>query len=377
MKRLIGENWNPAVKEQLNKLLNNINIKNEKRFAVLDWDNSCVFNDTSRTFLLEQLFSLHFKLTPQEMEYVLKKDVPKDNYLSKFKTLEGKPINIDLMVKDIVNAYEVLYKDLIIGTKTLKEIKQTEHYKEFVTKYYYNYQAVIASFGPDLGYVWSKYSMTNLTTEDVENIILDGLKKQLKNKIEEVTFTSSGKIKSNTGVLITTALLGYRFIDEMRELINVLKENNIDVYICSASCNYIINPVITNKDFGYGINKKDIFAMQFEKLNGIIRPNYKANYPVTVNEGKAKIIELIANDYENKNPVLTVGDSNGDVFMLSENVDKVLIINKNPSGKIAKLIEKAKTDNRYLVQGRDDNTGKFVKSDKTIELRRNEKQAVA
>ncbi|MGD9901623.1 MAG: haloacid dehalogenase-like hydrolase [Spirochaetales bacterium] len=380
MIKLEHKDWNPDVKNRINDMMARVINSGKRHYAVVDWDNTFVYMDTSEVLLLEQIEKLKFNMTPSEMNFVLKKGVPKDNYKPNYKTENGKPINIDMIAQDIVNAYTALYNEYIVGNKSLEQIQKMEEYKEFITKYYYNYKAVIASFGAEIGYIWAKYSMTNLTEKEITEITSNGIKKQLKEDIRTITLHSSNKLKSNTGLLKVDIAIGYRFVEPMQELANVLQANGIDLYIISAAYQDVVAPTVSNPSYGYNIYKQNVYAMQFEKEDGRSLPEYKKGYPVTFKEGKSKVIkELIAPKYDNQNPIFTAGDSDGDVAMMTDiDIDTVLVVNRNKGGLIGKLIDAAKMGNAsIIVQGRDENTGKFIPTMETIKMKSDDKERVS
>lgn len=374
MIELKHKDWNPVVRERLNKMMQRAVNSSDKQYAVVDWDNTFVYMDTSEVFLLEQLAQLKFNVTPQVMEFILKKGIPKTNYKENYKTDDGKAINADMIVGDIVNAFAVLYEEYIKGDKTLEEVKKLEEYKEFVAKYYYNYKAVIDSFGPDIAYVWAKYSMTNMTEEEIAEVTRAGIEKQGKTNVKKITLDSSEVLKSDTGPLSVSFTIGYRFIEPMQELAKAMQANGIDLYVDSAAYQDIIGPVVSNPAYGYDIPKQNAYAMRFEKKNNKSMPEYKEGYFVTFKGGKTDVIKtFIAPKYDGRAPIFVAGDSDGDVAMMTDfDVDTVLVINRNKGGLIGQMADIARQgDGNVVMQGRNENTGTFIPSMETITFGQN------
>ena len=379
---LSKKNWAPKVKEELNKLLLDISSTEEKQYVVLDWDNTCVYMDTSEVFLMQQLEDLNFNVTPSEMKYILNKGIPKTGYHSSYKTKSGMPINIDMISEDIVKAYEFLFDNYINEKKlSLKQIHETEEYKEFVAKYYYNYVAVIKTFGAEIGYEWAKYSMANMKPSEINAVTSKGLKKHLNIPVKKISLTSSEALQSNTGVLSISLYEGYRINEEMIELVNKLREAGAEVYLCSASFQHIVEPAACSTEYGYNFKPENIFAMRFEEQNGKVLPQYLKDYPKTFENGKVTLIDnFIAPKFNGRAPIMVAGDSDGDVAMMLayNDTQKVLIVNRLKGGKIGELSNEAKQgNNKFLLQGRDENTGKFVASHNTIAMENAGKEIVS
>ncbi|MDR1141557.1 MAG: hypothetical protein LBL62_07680, partial [Planctomycetaceae bacterium] len=144
----------------------------------------------------------------------------------------------------------------------------------------------------------------------------------------------------------------------------------IDVWICSASFVDVIKGIACQPQFGYAVKENEIIAMELERDgNGIIQPVFRKNYEQTQGKGKTKNIERFLVVKYGYAPIFVAGDSTGDENMMADFKDTKLslIINRlpNPSTDLGKFAKRAfaeyQTDNpRFLLQGRDENTGKFL-----------------
>ena len=157
--------------------------------------------------------------------------------------------------------------------------------------------------------------------------------------------------------------------------------NGIDVYICSASFIDVVRTFATNPKFGYELPKENIFAMELERDDkGIIKAEFRKGYDQTQSGGKTKTIEklfffFLVEKHGGQGPLIVGGDSAGDVAMLSDFKDTKfsLIINRCKGDELGKLSKEAsetigKSDARYYLQGRDENTGEFRPSQKSVFL---------
>jgi hypothetical protein len=118
-----------------------------------------------------------------------------------------------------------------------------------------------------------------------------------------------------------------------------------------------------------------ILAMELEQdAEGRYLPEYKKGYEQTQQKGKTiNIAKFLANTKAKYGyaPSLIAGDSDGDANMLSDfpELKLGLIINrlKGKNSLLGKLCQEAvnyyqKPEAKYLLQGRNDNTGLFVPS---------------
>ena len=50
--------------------------ENQKSYAVFDWDNTTIMNDVEEALLAYQLMNLEFKMMPEELDTVMKTNIP-------------------------------------------------------------------------------------------------------------------------------------------------------------------------------------------------------------------------------------------------------------------------------------------------------------
>ncbi|EGT3616053.1 haloacid dehalogenase-like hydrolase [Clostridium perfringens] len=377
-------NWDPDNYKALVKVIKEYGKDSEnydekqKPYAVFDWDNTTIMNDVEEALLAYQLTNLEFKMTPERLDAVMKTNIPEDNFVEACNNKEGKPVNIDLITEDITSDYTYLYENYegFKGNKPLDEIKKTKEYEDFKAKLRYLYNAIGESFSSDVSYPWVTYLFEGMTSDEVAKLTEKSNDYWLNEKLGKETWTSSQDIPGKAGVVSVTFDTGLRTIKEQQNLYKTLVKNGIDVYICSASYIDVVREFATNPKYGYELPAKNIYAMELLKTDdGKIKAELNPEYYQTQGKGKTETIKKFLVPTHNKGPVITGGDSNGDFYMLSDFEDtKVsLIINRCKGGKIGELCTKAidsmgKPDERYFLQGRNNNTGEFIPSEKTILL---------
>lgn len=353
--------------------------KSPKPYAVFDWDNTTIINDIGEAVLTYQLMNLRFKMNPTELETALKTNIPADDFKEEWNNKAGGAVNIEKIAADIGSSYQVLYQNYegLAGNQSLEEVKKFPEYVDFSSKLRYLYEAIGSSFSSDISYPWVTYLVSGMTSKEVQDLSQEAADYWLEQELGEETWTSPADLKGQAGELAVTFKIGIRTVPEMQDLYQTLMANGIDVYVCSASFIDVIVPFATHAKYGYQVPKEQVYAMELKKnAEGIIQAEMDPDYDQTQGKGKTDtIIKFIAPKHENVTPILVAGDSNGDVAMLSDFPDLQvgLIFNRVKDGGIGKLAKEAtesagNKDQRYFLQGRDENKGQLIPSSKSILL---------
>lgn len=378
--------WAPATLNRLQKFIDENGVKSpnydpkHKPYAVFDWDQTCIFNDTQEELFRYQIKNLMFNMTPEEFAAAIRYDVPKDDFSSEYNNLEGQPVNIEKIGADLDERYKFLYDNYISlkdkDDAKLAKIQETEEFKDFQAKLAYLYEAIGGTFSANVSYPWVLYLFTGMTTQEVQALTEESNDVALGEKIEYYTLTSSSKLPGKAGVVTGEYKRGLRIAPEMSNLMNVLRGNGIDVYICSASLEDVVEVFAGLPKYGYNVPAENVIGMRLEKDNdGKFKTEYKKDYPQTQQEGKTAAIKQILVSKYGYGPVFVAGDSQGDYNMATdfEETQLVLIINRvrKLSDEITilaqKAIESLKDPNaKYVLQGRNENYGLFIPQESTI-----------
>ena len=380
----LAENkWAPDTRARLQKLIDDNGIKssnydsNKKPYAVFDWDQTCIFNDTQESMFRYMINNLEFKATPEEFSVLIRKNIPKDNFSADYNNKNGEPVNIDKIGADLDSDYKFLYDNYINGKKmSLDDIRNTDQFKDFQAKYAYLYEAIGSTFSADISYPWVLYSFTGMTPEEVGAIAEKANDYALGREIATYTLTSPETMPGQAGVISLDGYKdGLRVEPEMADLINVLMANGIDVYICSASHQNVVETFASLPKYTYNIPKENVIAMRTKVVNGKLTPEYEDNWPQTQQQGKTEAIKLALVSKYGYGPVFVAGDSQGDYYMATDfpETQLTLIINRLRTDDFAKLSlmaveQKGKLDSRYVMQGRDENKGEFRVEESTIKM---------
>ena len=376
--KLEARNWDAFNRTQIEKLLNaygkNSTAYDPKRrpYAVFDWDNTMVFLDVQEATLIYQLENLRFAMTPEQLDKALRIDVPKSNFVKDFNNKAGQPLNIDLVVPDVVDSYRWIYNNYVgmKGKLSLAEVKRNPHYANFSTKVRYLYEAIGDTFDVSIAYPWVLYLLGGLSEQQVRAMAEEAVTWQRVQPIEKVTWTSPEGLPGKSGVVSVGWKNGLRLLPEMQDIFRAFREAGIDIWVCTASLQEVISEISSNPAFGYYNPAERTIGMRLEyDAKGRLKSEYKHGYPQTQRKGKTEVINSHLVAKYGYGPIFVAGDSEGDMNMMQDFADTklVLFVNRLKGLDIAKLSQQAvetygKADAKVLLQGRNDNTGQFVPS---------------
>lgn len=378
-KSIKNTNFNDRLQNAIENLLARHGSENEdyradkKPFAVFDWDNTSIIGDVEEALLYYIITHLAFKMDPDELVGVIKKNVPVDNFDEKFNNLDGEPVNIDLLASDIQESYGKLYGTAksLGGDIDLEDLVDTNVYKEFTSKMFYRYKAVRARSDAREDYCWMSFLLTNYTSEEVYNLCQEAFAYVKKETPRRVNFISPD-IETSAGRVEISIFVGLGDIDEMAKLYKDLEVNGIDVYIVSASFIDIVRAFATSGANAYGFDKDKVLGLRLEKdKDGKIIPSLDPVYSPTLKEGKVETINNLIKNPNNYGPIMVGGDSDGDYAMLTrfDQTELGLIIDRDIGGKINDLKALAlEGDGKYHLQARDVRAKTFIKEKRSKEL---------
>ena len=314
-------------------------------YAVFDFDNTLVVGDISLSTMVYQIENLEFAIEPDVFFLALTDCIPNIDC-----ALEGFPgISARMLATDLYNDYIYLYDNYISSREmTLGEISRSDEFKDFRAKLWALSLGADTTFGYETGCLWILRLFSGMETARVRELACRAAEAAMDERIREEKWTSpkSGEA-SEVEVMVPR---GLRIRKEMINLTETLIHNGIDVYICSASSELLVEAVAER--WFPAIAETAVYGLRTtsgETMSPGAR--YAASYPHTFHEGKCELIDrYIAPSHGRKGPILVAGDSNGDYAMLTSyaSMKLGLIIDRPSEGEIAALKESG--DGRYLVQ---------------------------
>lgn len=377
-------NWSPRNHEILFRFVKDYGVggkyydKKNPPYVALDWDQTMAHLDCEEATLRHQLWNLKFKLDKDEFKALFKDEINGVRQLNAdYKNIKLADINAD-----IVSAYEFLhdnYAGLGAGKMTIEEIRETPQFKDFITKMPFLYDGYCETAGIEAvyGYPWVLFLLAGHTVEEVQALAKEGITFALNDKLTRVTWKAPCNFACKAGPVDYTYKSGLRVIPEMQDLTESMMNAGIDVYICSASLKQVVQTFSAPGNFGYNIDPNKVIAMELEVKDGKLLPQYKAGWVQTQRMGKVEAIKKVLG--HRGDPVFSASDSDGDYEMITEfkGMKLALIFNRlkgGPIGQAAKLaVEQMKEKNpRFILQGRDENTGLLLPRSETIPLGKSE-----
>lgn len=359
---------------------------NRKPYVVFDWDHTSIMNDTEEALFLYQIDQLAFNMQPEEFYEVIKKNVPIGPFSHEFKNLQGDAVTLEEIAEDLKRDYEFLYSNYegMNGKEQLETLHSTDQFIDFKAKMYFLYEAIGETHGIEIGYPWVLYLFANMSTMEVQQLAEASNDYNLGAEMASVSLVSPESMSGRAGTVQVAYTTGLRLATEIANLMHTFMENGIDVYVISASMEEVVEVFSSNPKYGYNLPKEHVFGMRLKKKDGIIQAEYKDNWPITAREGKVEVIEqTISKARGGYGPIFVAGDSSTDYEMLTIKSLKLgLIINRLKTGDIGKLANTAaermgKNNPKYVLQGRNENTGLWIPTEYTIKLGSNEEKLLA
>ncbi|MDR3048913.1 MAG: haloacid dehalogenase-like hydrolase [Elusimicrobiota bacterium] len=386
-KVLAKGNWDTNTRAQIQKMitLNGNTSKtydaNKKPYAVFDWDQTCIFNDTEEALFRYMIQNVLFKATPKEFAKALKEGIPdtKKAFDKEFNNKAGKSINLDLMSADLEKDYKFIYDNYINNKKlSLADLQKTNEFLDWRAKFAMLYEAVGGTFSADVSYPWVLYFFVGMTPAEVAAVSEASNDQAFKDPIGKFTWASPDALPGKAGVVSYSYKSGLRIQREMSDLMAVMRANGIDVYVCSASHEQVVKVFAGLAKYGYNVPAENVIGMKTKIQNGkyLAEYDYSNGYPQTQGKGKTTAITQILVKKYGYDPIFIASDSSGDYNMATEftGTQLTLMINRlyaNTYGKLGLLAYGALQKGiapRYVLQGRDENKGQFRPSIATIKM---------
>ncbi|POM10573.1 hypothetical protein CUU62_23010 [Pseudomonas sp. WP001] len=175
--------------------------ESKRVYAVFDWDDTSIINDVTDKFFLYQMDRLAYKLSPAEFSKVLRKTIPEKPLAESIKNIAGKPLTFAKLTADIERDYLYLYNHYegMAGKQSLETVTQTDAFKDFKTKLYFLFGAIIESHGQLVAYPWEIFFCANMTESEVDALALASIRHSLQTGIAQVELTSPKIPRDNQG----------------------------------------------------------------------------------------------------------------------------------------------------------------------------------
>lgn len=355
--------WHPFNQQELTRFLRQhqavegARASEPRPYAVFDWDNTCVFLDVEEATLAFQLETMTFQAPPADMDRALRFGVPDDPHLH-------------ALLADVRDSYAWLWLRLRAGGR-LEEVQGRPHHREFRAKFLSLYQSLERLYGTEVAYRWLPQRFYGMTADQVAQTTLDAVRWQRTQPVATIVWESPPSLSSQAGPIRASWRSGLRLSPEIRSLWRALEQAGFDLWVCTASFATGIEAVAREPEFGYRLPPDRVLGLKLESdPRGRFQFQPQAGSEFTYQEGKSQAIRRhLLPRYGGRGPDLVVGDSQGDVAMMTAfpETDLVLILDTqpDPESPLGRLIargfqQRGTPGAQILVQARDPDSGRFV-----------------
>lgn len=342
-----GGSWDPQVKTALNRLISNCG---EGSYAVFDFDQTSIVHDITQALWVYQIEHLCFA------------DAPIHDFLDGIPEPESFMLGTKTTYAEMGRILSEEFKAMTARQEAgerIESIRQSDVYLDFRARMHSLLEVMDEQWGNWVAYLWQPGLLAGYTEAEARALIHDAILEHLG--IDKLAVE---QWKSPDGRWGGNVMRGIWVSPEMKELYRCLKAANIDVYVCSASLELIVEVLACDSVLGFGLPADRVYGLRFvegEKLVAQYDPQYKQS----INEGKVDCIKAyMAPAYGNSGPVLVAGDSNGDVAMLTAFPDMknglIIDVGRSETSAIGQLATRAKKEGNtgiYILQPSFEATG--------------------
>jgi hypothetical protein len=371
--------WEPSARFRVESIIRksareHAGQPSHRPYAVFDWDNTSIVNDTENALLLYQIETFAFQIPSSKFIAVMLQDVPSST-VSAIPNERGKSPTLHALALDITDDYAVLKQRFAQRSPTPDALQALPRFHSFRSKLLFLYNAIEATLGPSVAYPWIINLLSGHTVDGVARLAEVSNDRALGDALELAIFQSPEDTPGAAGPVKVEHRRGIRVSSEIAFTMHTLHANGFDVYVVSASLEPVVAVFASLPKYGYVVPRENVFGLRMEESNGTLLPHYLRNWPVVWGPGKAQLIREQMVAKKGYGPELVFGDSDGDFEMLSQFPDTAagVIVNRMKPGKIGSLCRKAveqsgSSDARFLLQGRDESTGLWRPEQTTLDL---------
>ncbi|DAZ92468.1 TPA: hypothetical protein N0F65_012698 [Lagenidium giganteum] len=326
-------------------------------YAVFDWDNTCMFGDISQTAVHYQVEHLNFRIPPSKFYEVMAMGydhdladacVPHGVHSVIGSNTQGDDVTFNDVLTSLVADYAWLYEVYIAASydvkdagysrkphnppMSLEEVKQDSAYVNFRAKLAYLIFGLEGAKGSNEHQTCAvTITMTVLTkllygmTEaELRDMIRRSMSANLQAELGSLSFISDDTLRVRGEYPI-----GLRVFNGQETVMQALRENDIDVYVISASPQVFVEEAGRLAGLSYGVPEANIYGVRFQwDSDGKFTSTLVQDYPITWGPGKAQIVEqFLKPAHSNEAPLFASGDSSGDCEMLATVRDGVVHVN--------------------------------------------------
>ncbi|MBV1834484.1 haloacid dehalogenase-like hydrolase [Novacetimonas pomaceti] len=337
-------------------------------YAVFDWDNTCITGDCEETLLHYTASRFLFAMPVETFAQATARDVPHRTF-SAFRTVDGHDVRFADLHADLCADYATL------ATRGGTPAPDDPALLSLRSKLVYAYDAISATCDGEVACRWIIRLLAGYDATGLAALARASNTWHLGQAIRRETWITPATRPGRAGIIARPVRMGLRLSPEIADLQSVLRAAGIEVYVCSASLEEVVAVFATDPDYGYDLPRANVLGVRMQWPDGRLGLGAAPHWPVTYHAGKVRAIRQALARRHGRGPLLVCGDSSGDYDMLTAFPDTRLglIINRLSSGPIGTLAARAvaqmsSDQPRFVLQGRDGNTGEWRPSEQTIPL---------
>lgn len=384
---------------------------NESAYVVSDFDNTTAIFDITYQCNAYQIQTMAFAVDPAGLRAALSSEI------------NPEADDNNLWVDDIENAYQYLwttygpFTSSGLDEEAQKAIQADPEWMEFAAKMKAFYEHVEDTIDDPTACAWVLNWYAGMSEQEVYGLYKRSCETYRDVDTEDVVWESPESIDSKVGVVSCEFPLGVSVTEDVREMLKAYADNDIDVWVCSAS--HVDGVRAAVDAYGLSDSIHGVIGMTQKLSDGIYVPAYdwdegyawlnKGNgvweksdmaiHALPSREGKVQAIENTLVPLYGTGPLAGFMDSSGDYNFCTEFDSMKMVICYNRANR--KITEgagivaavavyqqdalgydlaraNAAGDTYYLLQGRDENGKRTLRpSDDTVRLGKSEPKLFA
>lgn len=204
-------------------------ILNKNAYVVTNLDDTLVINDITRQCQAFQADTMAYAFTPDTIREVLSKNIDPDIH------------DFNLWFDDIENAYRELWDTFGpfdakgLDDETQEELHEDAQWIEFAVKMRGLLDHIEDKLGSRAARDWMLHLAYDMTPQETYDLFKRACEKYQNRDTEVVSVTSPEEIDSQLGVREVSIKYGASIPSDMKKMIDLFADNNIDIWICADS----------------------------------------------------------------------------------------------------------------------------------------------
>jgi phosphoserine phosphatase len=337
--KLRRRNWNAGNFKALTELLASVK---PGELAVLDWDNTCAFNDIGEALLRHMTFGLEFRMDAAAMAAAIPDTIAGVGRV----LLNGQPFSLQELKRTVFSAYGRLLR----RPPRAEAGRRDDDFRVFASGLLALNRALeeTPGIGCEFAYPWVNTLLQGLSPAELDELAAGVIARELRQPLRRRALVDPRRRWRYDW------LDGVRIYPEMRELAACWRERGGRVVVSTASNRQLVERIVAMTGFPC----HEIVGMELAVAKGRFTPRLKPGLQPNLGPGKAANLRARFRS----EPALVAGDSSNDYEMLTAfpATRLRLVLDRRRPGRIARLVCRAISgETGYISQEIDLRRGTF------------------